>query len=253
MLSVFKLIVHNSSVVGEQSTYPPKALLALQNLQSLVFLGNELDEEDGFSRTGPEEFIDVEDLITGNTSSLRRLVLDGERTSRLPIRGFSSLTGLDIIMGPSDTVSLDLILHHAIHLQDLVIDGVTDDEIFLSLQRNHTALPALTSFKLVYIRDGCTEQQAISLSKFIQGRSTLRRLDLNFEDDWTFFAHIVPVIKGLTALNTLGLKVGGYLSVEDFTILAQYIPVDLDATRFEFNLNIAAFDSGPILPLVRFL
>jgi hypothetical protein len=232
----------------------PLGLSGLQRLQSISFTAIE-NVDDGpceaidFHCADNEDFWDAADLIAVNTSTLRTLILPGNRIWNLPVRVFSSLTELDIVES-SGLSGLDLIFHHAVNLQSLILHAEEDIELFTVLQSNMSALPCLTSLKIIS-SVGLTEDLFRAVSLFIQGRSFLRRLDLSLNPiDWTTFASILPAIADLKGLKALGLTIPLEISVDDYRYFTQHLPDELEALRLKVDLSNPMVDRGPLSTIV---
>jgi hypothetical protein len=234
--------------------YLPAPLSGLQNLQSLSFMNNDGVDD------GPYEAIDcyfpdndglqdISNLITSNISTLQRLVLPGDQIWTLPVRVFSSLTELDIIHS-SELSGLDLVFHHAVYLQSLILRVEDDVNIFTVMKNNSSALPCLTSFKLVSAL-GCTEEHFQAVHVFIQGRPLLRRLDLGlYPIDWTTFTFILPTIADLEGLCVLGLTIPFLISTEECVDFCRHLPNKLEAMRLRVDLSDPMLDRGPLSAIV---
>lgn len=239
--------------------YLPTSLARLQSLQTLSLMA--IDNVDN----GPceaidcfcphsENFQDIADLIATNLSTLRILSLPGDQIGKLPVRTFTSLTELDIIES-SELSGLDLICHHAVNLQSLIIQGDDDVDVFSILKNNPSALPALTSFKIISLVS-FDEPFGQAISVFIQGRPLLRRLDLGLlPANWTTFAIFLPMIADLHGLKALGLTIP--LKVDDYSLITRYLPIGLEALRLKVDLSQPLMDHGPLAvivscPIVRF-
>jgi hypothetical protein len=234
--------------------YLPIALSGLQRLRSLSFMA--IDNVDN----GPCEAIDlhcsdnegfqeVAEFITANMSTLRTLILPGKEIWNLPVRVFSSLTELDIV-GSSELSGLDLIFHHAVHLQSLIIEAEEDVELFTVLQNNSSALPSLTSLKIISSIFH-TEDHLRAVKAFIEGRSLLRRLDLSLNPiNWATFTSILPAISDLRALKALGMTMTLAISTKEYTHFVEHFPNELEAIRLRVDLSDPVLDRGPLSVIV---
>lgn len=235
--------------------YIPVALSGIQKLQSLSFMAIE-NVDDGPCEAvdchcpSGEGFQDVADFIADNMSTLRTLILPGDRIWNLPVRVFSFLTELDIVES-SELSGLDLICHHAINLESLILHAEEDVQLFAILQNNSSALPCLTSLKIISFVD-LTEDLLRAVSLFIQGRPFLRRLDLSLNPvDWTTFATILPAIADLERLTVLGLTIPLEITPDDYRCLTRHFPRGLEAIRLKVNLSNPIIDHEPLSTIMQ--
>jgi len=236
--------------------YLPIALSGIQRLRSLSFMAID-NVDDGLCEAidlhylAIDGFREVAEFITLNMSTLRTLILPGEEIWNLPVRAFSSLTELDIV-DSFELSGLDLIFHHAVHLQSLIIQGEEDGEFYRVLQNNSSALPSLTSLKIISFISH-TEEQLLAVKAFIQGRSLLRRLDLSLNPiDWATFASMLSAISDLHGLKALGITMHLAISTKEYTHFVQHFPNELEAIRLRVDLSDPVLDRGPLSVIVSY-
>ena len=231
----------------------PVALSGLRKLQSLSFMA--ITDVDGgsceaidFYDPNSDYFQDVIDFITANLPSLRTLILPASQIWNLPVRVFSSLTELDIV-DFSELGGLDLVLHHTSNLQSLCLRAANDSELYPILQNNPSALPSLTSLKIITY--GHTEHHFQAIKHFIQGRPLLRKLDLGLLPfDWSAFASILPVIAELEGLKVFGLTMPFPLSMDECAEFTRHLPDGLEAFRLRMDLADPLLDHGLLSMIV---
>jgi len=121
-----------------------------------------------------------------------------------------------------------------------------DVELFTVLQNNSSALPSLTSLKIISSIDH-TEDHLRAVRAFIQGRSLLRRLDLSLNPiNWATFTSILPAISDLRALKALGMTMTLSISTKEYTHFVEHFPNELEAIRLRVDLSDPVLDRGPL-------
>ncbi|KZP10655.1 hypothetical protein FIBSPDRAFT_962861 [Athelia psychrophila] len=211
----------------------------------------------------PQDFFDTEDLevaqcstiglITANVDTLRELALDAMLSLpwNLPVRTFENLNHLTLV-GLKDLRGLELVLRHSPNLENFIIEYKIDDELFSILAQNPSSAPLLSSFKVISgaVHD---ESHYAALGTFLQGHPRLRRLDIQMWAPIESAFIILPTVKALKDLTAFGLSVSCRPSPVDgidYSCLPLFLSDDMEAVRFEVNLEEAVLDRGPLLPLM---
>ncbi|KAH9939813.1 hypothetical protein B0H21DRAFT_31472 [Amylocystis lapponica] len=150
----------------------------------------------------------------------------------------NSLTHLELL-DTSGVQDIARLLQETVCLESLTLSPVSwDIRIQEALEQNATALPRLTSFKLLDVSiheediDGDNPVEAIA--NFLRGRHNLRRLDL-----WIMceFDILLPLIQGLQwreleSLDVLGLGLDCEITMENILMVEHCIPRGLTALSF---------------------
>jgi hypothetical protein len=177
---------------------------------------------------------DITCLISSNEATLRHLHLVGSHVGQLPVRTFNELTSLGIrIPYDMEFNGLELIFRHAHCLESLALVGFFHPDVFSVLSTYTSALPRLRSFKLSSPQ-AMAPGSCFPVSKFLQGRTALRRVAIESEQYWDTLVTILPVIAALPALEVLSLS--AYVasaegSGEYITALAHNLPLTLRALK----------------------
>jgi hypothetical protein len=200
--------------------------------------------------TSPEENFDLDGhlyIIDANHDTLRELDLLGPCVGDVPVRIFNSLTHLEIYVPYEEALSgLSLVFHHASGLESLVLAG----DIWpsdLSLETNAECLPRLSSFHLSTTTFSLASEWQM-ICDFIRDRVSLRRLCLRVQTDWSNVYEILPIIKNLPALMTLGLHTGN--DDIDLEFLALHLPPTLESLHLVLHWNASYMNILSLAPLV---
>lgn len=200
--------------------------------------------------TSTIDFKGVMDAIC--LDNLQSLTLNAEHIGALPLKVLETLKELDIcVTTTAQAVGLDLILRHALVLESLTIFGYLDQDVFLWLGCDASALPALTSFRLSIDRFTMphppSDHHLDMLIHFLGDRNKLRRLYLRIPTIGLFgLDALAPVIRKMEGLEVLGLHTG-LTGIDDQFIpfLESIIPVGIRALYFAMD-----WTGSNLLPLV---
>ena len=143
--------------------------------------------------------------IGANSHTLNRLSIHGDALWGCQIRSYFHLHELELIF-PTDLGGLSLIFHHCTRLRSFSLyTSGNRYQLSALLESNPTALPDLTSFKLITQRAEISEADHAALSRFLENKKKLRRLDVSHDtyDDSVHF--LLPFLPVLPALEVLGL------------------------------------------------
>ncbi|EMD36563.1 hypothetical protein CERSUDRAFT_124336 [Gelatoporia subvermispora B] len=193
----------------------------------------------------------VRSVLTINAKNLRELILSGPGVWDSPMHVFSNLTHLDLIdaggRDEHDPVSwgnLKLIFHHSTRLESLSIvnRNCTTGLLFDVFQSESSALPLLTSLKIIEYVEDSHPAWAFDISEFLRNKPHLRRLDLCIYLEWVDMLPLLSVIADLQLLEVLGIDIRGE-TLEDLGMLERSIPRRVSALRLD-----PLFYDSPMLP-----
>lgn len=158
--------------------------------------------------------ISVQDIFENFPSTLQCLRVCANDINNVPIRIYTALRELEIFgtMGDGqEFVGLDAMFRHAMLLESLSVVGYIDP-IFFSFLPHWSAgsLTKLTSFRLsVEIPSALGEDEFCSLTGFLHGRTSLRRLYLRHpEMRFNQTSRLLSIIQELKGLEVLGVHMG---------------------------------------------
>jgi len=207
-------------------------------------------EQDDYRESG-----EIVGILGMQSENLRKLVVDGVHVGDMPVRIFGWLTDLEICIPEySDLTGLNLIFHHAPGLMSLSLVGYLTSDIFPTLQQHSSALLHLTSFRLASEAQSMptiTEGQLYSISEFLKGRPSLRRLYLRLSAaDWAVVSTMLPTISQMQGLKVLGFHAGNrYLTREAVVHLADHLSVKLEALHLSIFWSLPDLTSPNVLLL----
>jgi hypothetical protein len=145
---------------------------------------------------------------------------------------------------------LELVFHHTVGLESLVLAGAIGLDVYLIFQRSFSSLPQLISFQLCSDFDS-RDEEFLAISRFIHGRP-LRRLCLRLRASWEVFRVILPAVRELSDLQVLGLYTGycQRLAYDDFEHLALHLPSTLRSLHLAIMWDPQYMDIWMLTPLV---
>lgn len=158
--------------------------------------------------------ISVQDIFENFPSTLQCLRICANDINNVPIRIYTALRELEIFgtMGDGqEFVGLDAMFRHAMLLESLSVVGYIDPIFFSFLPHWSTgSLTKLTSFRLsVEIPSALGEDEFCSLTGFLHGRTSLRRLYLRHpEMRFNQTSRLLSIIQELKGLEVLGVHMG---------------------------------------------
>ena len=196
---------------------------------------------------------DILDLASASLRTLRELDLLGSLVGEVPIRAFNALTHLEICVTVGTQLrGLELVFHHAVCLESLVLAGAIDFNVYAILQAGSSALPRLVSFHLSsLVIGGGTGVEYMAISDFIRERFSLQRLSLHLSSPWSEVRTILPILRDLPALRTLGLCTGFHLPNDAILELASYLPLTIHLLHLDIDWNDRIMDVRTLAPLVN--
>lgn len=201
-----------------------------------------------------DEASSIEDMLAAN--SLRELSLRGIHGWDDSVRSLTGLISLDVNMtwfeDASHPVSLGLILHHVISLESLTLHGLIDSSrsrVFRGFEEYPAALPRLHSLKLLSV-DYHKISHIDVLCRFLEGRTSLRRLDFEIEAPWPCIILLLASFRRLPSLEVLGISAGDLNTRARMEATASDLPKTLTALRLSGLRDLAAVDANVSLPLV---
>ncbi|KAH9939207.1 hypothetical protein B0H21DRAFT_711240 [Amylocystis lapponica] len=184
-----------------------------------------------------DEF-EIHALVSSNIATLRELsVWSSLSLDTIPVV-WKNLTHLELLktMATQDIAQL---LQKTVCLESLTLSPATWDTYIHwheALEPNATALPRLTSFKLLDMRipyeEGDDDDNPVEvIANFLRGRHNLRRLDLDIR---CAFETLRPLFDGfqwreLESLEVLGIVLPCVINVNDVLMMERCIPRGLTA------------------------
>lgn len=212
-----------------------EAISSLSGFTELCTL--QLIDEDPLNDEPPDlktKYPLIHAAISANSRTLNRLSIQGKALWGCQIRSYLHLHELELMLS-TDLGGLSLILHHCASLRafSLYISG-KEYQLSPVLQMNPTALPELTSFKLITHQIRISEADHATISSFLENKKKLRRLDV-FHDNYEKRTNtLLPCLPALPALEVLGLDLPAFPFDEgwnstDMRILDQHIPLKVSA------------------------
>jgi hypothetical protein len=215
----------------------PTFVLEADDLSLISYLGHNLE--------------DITCLISSNEATLRDLHLVGSYVGQLSVRTFNELTSLSIrIPIGTEFNGLELIFRHAYCLESLAVVGFFDSDVFSVLSTYTSALPLLQSFRLS--SHAMAHGACFAVSKFLRGRTALRRVAVEVEQFWHILVTMLPMIAPLPALEVLSLSAfatpagdGEYI-----TTLARNLPLTLRALKLYLLCDSDGQFDQTLVPLV---
>ncbi|OCH88072.1 hypothetical protein OBBRIDRAFT_889361 [Obba rivulosa] len=204
-----------------------------------------------------EEFEDYDDVteavrsvLGSNSRTLRELALSGPWIWDSPMHIFGDLTHLDLLdavgWGVDDPASwgnLKLIFHHSTRLESLSIvnHSIMIEPLYKVFQSELSALPYLTSFKVIDRHDEPSQARVFALSEFIRHKPRLRRLDVHIDVDWEDISPLLSVLPNLHSLEVLGITVKNQMFNFNNLELEQSIPRGIAALRLDLSYRGLSF------------
>lgn len=229
-----------------------RGLKRLQPVTPFFYVKDQIDDE---IFTEWDDFGASENLSTiiGALDLRGLLVLS---VDLIPIRAFDSLVDLEICVPSanfeSGLVGLDLVLRHSHCLESLSLVGWIEPELSSLLAHQSTDLPRLTSFRLSCEGMSTPPPVVEAIGKFLQGRSSLRRLYLRFcNAPWSDVSLLLPILYKLENLKVLGFHTGyEILNDSEIAQLADHLSNDLEALHLATAWDQVTMSVHSLSPLV---
>lgn len=198
--------------------------------------------------------LEVRNAIEANMRTLRSLSVCGSVIWDSPIHTLRDLVHLEILRA-ENLGNLRLLFRHSIRLESFTLGYLNNSELAAVLDENPSALPHLTSIKLLSNWDFMEAAHVQSLTKFVRSKLRLRRFDLKAATVWQDIWPVLEILPELKRLEVLGLELGaaGDFCYEDYVLLRQLVPKNITTFSLRTFFEAMSVDSVLWVELVRYL